>query len=130
MFPCGSLAYYQAAYECSNFSNVQETGCFSGDTVIYVKLGVVGDSIFSREDPLTMVVTHQDVTHVKLGFRVEPAAESIQLLDQNETLIGTFEDSAETTQIYRLTTGTYIIRALFPNGDTFLRTVNFENVLH
>ena len=99
------------------------------DTVIYVKLGVVGDSIFSKENQQTMVVTHQEVTHVKLGFRVEPTAESIQLLDQNETLIGTFEDSAEPTIIYRLT-GTYIIRALFPGGDTFQQTVNFENVIH
>lgn len=100
------------------------------DTVIYVKLGVVGDSIFSKENQQTMVVTHQEVTHVKLGFRVEPTAESIQMLDQNETLIGTFEDSAEPTQIYRLTTGTYIIRAVFPSGDTFQQTINFENVIH
>lgn len=101
----------------------------SGDTVIYVKLGVVGDSIFSKEEQ-SMVVTHPEVTHVKLGFRVEPTAERIELYDADENLIGTFDDSAEPSMIYRLTTGTYIVRAIFFNGDTFQQTLNFENVIH
>lgn len=101
----------------------------SSDTVIYVRLGVVGDSIFSKEDQ-TMVVVNPAVTHVKIGFRVEPTAERIELYDMEEHLIGTFYDSAEPTQIYRLKSGSYIVRAVYSEGKFFQKTVNFENVIH
>lgn len=101
----------------------------TGDTIIYVRLGVVGDSIFSKEDQ-TMVVVNPAVTHVKIGFRVEPTAERIELYDMEEHLIGTFYDSAEPTQIYRLKSGSYIVRAVYSEGKFFQQTVNFENVIH
>ena len=75
-----------------------------------------------------MVVTHSDSTYVKLRFDVEPAAERVEVLDQGQNVVATFLDATE-EHVFRLTTGLYTIRAVFPGGATFEGTIDFVNEL-
>ena len=97
------------------------------DTIIHINMAVVGDSLFTQED-LSMVVAHQDATYIKLSFNVEPTAERIEVLDHNDNLVATFYDSTE-EHVFRLTTGLYTLRAVFPSGDIFEGTIDFTNEL-
>ena len=97
------------------------------DTAIHIHMEMVGDSLFSQENQ-SMVVTHPDSTYVKLRFDVEPTAERIEVLDQAQNLVATFYNATE-EHIFRLTTGFYTIRAVFPGGATFEGTIDFTNEL-
>lgn len=97
------------------------------DTAIHIHMEMVGDSLFSQED-LSMVVAHPDNSYIKLSFNVEPTAERIEVLDQANNIVATFYDSTE-EHILRMTTGVYIIRAVFPGGAVFEGSIDFTNEL-
>lgn len=97
------------------------------DTAIHIHMEMVGDSLFSQED-LSMVVAHPDSSYIKLSFNVEPTAERIEVLDQANNIVATFYDSTE-EHILRMTTGVYIIRAVFPGGAVFEGSIDFTNEL-
>ena len=97
------------------------------DTAIHIHMELVGDSLFAQESQ-SMVVTHPDSTYVKLRFDVEPAAERVEVLDQGQNVVATFLDATE-EHVFRLTTGLYTIRAVFPGGATFEGTIDFVNEL-
>lgn len=97
------------------------------DTAIHIHMELVGDSLFTQESQ-SMVVTHPDSTYVKLRFDVEPAAERVEVLDQTQNVVATFLDATE-EHVFRLTTGLYTIRAVFPGGATFEGTIDFVNEL-
>ncbi len=97
------------------------------DTVIHINMAMVGDSLFTQQDS-SMVVTHPDSTYIKLSFNVEPTAERIEVLDQAQNLVATFYNATE-EHIFRLTTGLYTIRAVFPSGAIFEGTIDFTNEL-
>lgn len=97
------------------------------DTAIHIHMEMVGDSLFTQED-LSMVVAHPDSSYIKLSFNVEPTAERIEVLDQANNIVATFYDSTE-EHILRMTTGVYIIRAVFPGGAVFEGSIDFTNEL-
>lgn len=97
------------------------------DTAIHIHMEMVGDSLFSQED-LSMVVAHPESSYIKLSFNVEPTAERIEVLDQANNIVATFYDSTE-EHILRMTTGVYIIRAVFPGGAVFEGSIDFTNEL-
>ncbi len=126
--PCGSVANYQVATGWSSFTNIQEVAGCTNDTVIHVSVGVVGDRVFTQENQ-SMAVTHPDASYIQVSFRVVPEAQSIEVYDQDENLLATFLNDTD-TQVYRLTPGTYTVRALFSGGRTYQRRIGLVNVIH
>jgi hypothetical protein len=99
----------------------------SHDTSILIHMELAGDSLFTQEGQ-SMVVTHPDSTYIKLRFDVEPTAERVEVLDQGQHVVATFLNATE-EHVFRLTTGLYTIRAVFPGGATFEGTIDFVNEL-
>lgn len=97
------------------------------DTSIHIHMELAGDSLFTQEGQ-SMVVTHPDSTYIKLRFDVEPTAERVEFLDQGQNVVATFLNATE-EHVFRLTTGLYTIRAVFPGGATFEGTIDFVNEL-